>query len=159
VARGWLAHNRAAGRIEDITRKVGGAATRTLSRRLAPVGWSPRYLQRFYALGVAAPFGTARIDYIPWRAAIRLARRIPDGTVIHVVAAPHPRTPYLVTHVGFAIAHPRWGVVLRHASQSPGRRQVEDRPLGPYLYYISHTPAGPEMRTGVGIHLSRVIDP
>lgn len=159
VVRGWLAHNRAAGRLQDITRQVGGAATRTLTRSLDPVGWSPRYLRRFYALGVAAPLGTARIAYIPWRDAIRLASRVPHGAVVHVVAAAHPRTPYLVTHVGFAIAHPRWGRLWRHASQSPGRRRVEDRPFGPYLYYISHTPAGPEMRTGLGIHVSRVVPP
>ena len=62
------------------------------------------------------------------------------------------------THVGLAIPHPRWGTVMRHASQSPRRRQVEDRPLGPYLYYVSRHPSGPEMRTAIGIHLSQPLD-
>ena len=87
-----------------------------------------------------------------------LGRRIPSGTLIHVVAAPHPRTPYLVTHVGFAFRTP-YGLVFRHASQSPGRRRVEDRHFGSYLYYIGRTPAGPEMRTGIGIHLSTIRQP
>lgn len=157
VTKSWLADSERAHILQDITRQVGGPHTRILQRALTPVGWSPRYLIRYFALGVHAPLGAARLPYLPMSVAIRARRRIPSGTILHVVAAPHPRSPYLATHVGIVL-HTRFGLIFRHASRSPRRRRVEDRPLGPYLYYIQRTPAGPEMRKGIGIHLSRVLD-
>ena len=77
---------------------------------------------------------------------------------MHIVSAPHPQSPYLVTHVGFAVRN-RYGLVFRHASQSPTRRQVEDRFFSGYLNYIGRIPSGPEMRTGMGIHLSQIRQP
>ncbi|MDY0002081.1 MAG: DUF1460 domain-containing protein [Polyangia bacterium] len=164
VVKGWLAHNEAAGYLRDLTRGIGGSATRTLEKDLAPTPlWRPYYLRRFFSLGVRAPLGTARIDHIPLGAFPTSGRggllgRLPHGAVMHVVSAPHERSPYLVTHVGFVIKTP-WGPVLRHASRSPRRRRVEDRPLGPYLVYAGRTPAGPEMRTGLGVHLSELLSP
>ena len=159
VVKGWLAKNEQSGLLKDITRKIGGRATRTLHKRLTPTPkWRTWYRDRFRILGPRAPHGTARIDYIPLTRAHWLHKRIPSGTVVHVVSAPHPRSPYLVTHVGFAI-HTRYGTVFRHASRSPHRRQVEDRHFQSYLYYVGRIPAGPEMRTAVGIHLSEVTAP
>lgn len=164
VVKGWLAKNEAAGYLRDLTRKIGGPATATVEKDLTPSPqWRPYYLRRFMSLGVRAPFGRARIDHIPLTAVPAVGQggllaRIPNGAVLHIVSAPHERSPYLVTHVGFVIRTP-WGPVLRHASRSPHRRRVEDRPLGPYLAYVGRTPAGPEMRTALGIHLSEVISP
>lgn len=159
VVQGWLAANTRAGFLKDITRTVGGRATRTLSGSLSPSAkWRPYYLRRFRLLGPRAPRGIATIDYIPLHSALGLLRRIPPSTVVHIVSAPHPRSPYLVTHVGLT-ARTQYGLVFRHASQSPHRRRVEDRHFASYLYYIGRTPSGPELRTAIGIHLSRIKEP
>lgn len=164
VVKGWLSKNEAAGYLRDLTRGIGGAATRVLERDLTPTAqWRPYYLRRFFSLGVRAPLGRARIDYLPLASLPAAGRsgllgRLPHGAVLHIVSAPHERSPYLVTHVGFVFQTP-WGPIIRHASRSPHRRRVEDRPLGPYLAYVGRTPAGPEMRTAIGIHLSEVTDP
>lgn len=164
VVKGWLAQNRAAGYLRDITRQVGGALTRQVEKDLTPsLRWRPVYLQRLTALGVRAPRGMARIDHIPIETAVtsqrgRLLGKIPSGTLVHLVSAPHEGSPYLVTHVGFVFQTSR-GPVFRHASQTPHRRQVEDRPLAAYLNYVARTPGGPEMRTAMGIHLSEITAP
>jgi hypothetical protein len=159
VVKGWLAGAERQGFLHDITRQVGGKSTRTTKKSLKPdPQWRPYYLRRMRLLGSGAPRGTAQITYIPLATAMFLVKRIPPGTIVHVVSAPHPRSPYLVTHVGFA-AQNAYGPVFRHASQSPHRRKVEDRHFAAYLYYIGRTPAGPERRTGIGIHLSALRAP
>lgn len=156
VVKGWLAGAERAGLLTDITRRVGGSATRVIEKSLKPESlWRPYYLKRMRILGPRAPEGSAKITYIPLSKAMFMVKRIPPGTVVHVVSKPHPKSPYLVTHVGFA-ARNHYGPVFRHASQSPHRRKVEDRHFAAYLYYIGRTPAGPEQRAGMGIHLSAV---
>lgn len=156
VVKGWLAGAERQSLLTDITRHVGGKATRVIEKSLKPApSWRPYYLKRLRRLGVRAPKGSARITYIPLAQAMFLVKRIPPGTIVHVVSAPHPKSPYLVTHVGFA-ARNNYGPVFRHASQSPHRRKVEDRHFAAYLYYIGRTPSGPEKRVGMGIHLSRL---
>jgi len=156
VVKGWLAGAERAGLLTDITRRIGGNSTRVIEKSLKPEPiWRPYYLKRLGLLGPRAPKGSATITYIPLSKAMFMVKRIPPGTIVHVVSKPHPRSPYLVTHVGFA-ARNSYGPVFRHASQSPHRRKVEDRHFAAYLYYIGHTPAGPEQRAGMGIHLSAV---
>ncbi len=156
VVNGWLASAQRQGLLQDITRKVGQMATRVLRQRLKPSKlWRPYYLRRMRLMGPLAPVGTAEITYIPLARAALIARRIPPGAVVHVVSSSHPRSPYLVIHMGFAMRH-HARPVFRHASQSPRRRKVEDRPFSAYMRYIGRTPSGPEMRVGIGIHLSAV---
>ncbi len=159
VVKGWLAGAEKQGMLQDITRRIGGKATRVIEKGLTPKpGWRPYYLKRMRLLGPRAPKGVARLTYIPLLQAMGMVKRIPPGTIIHVVSKPHPKSPYLVTHVGFA-ARNSYGPVFRHASRSPHRRKVEDRHFGAYLYYISRTPSGPEKRVGMGIHLSTLRTP
>lgn len=159
VVKGWLAGAEGQGFLTDITRRVAPKATRVMEKSLAPKpGWRPYYLKRLRRLGSRAPRGSAKITYIPLAKAMYLVKRIPPGTIVHVVSKPHPKSPYLVTHVGFA-ARNHFGPVFRHASVSPHRRKVEDRHFAAYLYYIGHTPSGPERRTGIGIHLSALRAP
>jgi N-acetylmuramoyl-L-alanine amidase-like len=159
VVKGWLAGAERQGLLTDITRRIAPKATRVVEKSLAPTpGWRPYYLKRMRLLGPRALTGTAKITYIPLAKAMGLVKRIPPGTIVHVVSKPHPKSPYLVTHVGFA-ARNYSGPVFRHASVSPHRRKVEDRHFAAYLYYIGHTPSGPERRTGMGIHLSALRTP
>ena len=159
VVKGWLAGAERQGLLTDITRRIGGHATRVIEKSLKPESlWRPYYLNRMRLLGPRAPKGSAKITYIPLAKAMFMVKRIPPGTIVHVVSAPHKSSPYLVTHVGFA-ARNNYGPVFRHASQSPHRRKVEDRHFAAYLYYIGRTPSGPERRTGMGIHLSALRAP
>jgi len=159
VIKGWLAGAERQGILVDVTRRIGGKATRVVEKSLKPVSlWRPYYLKRMRLLGPRAPRGTARITYISLAKAMFMVKQIPPGTIVHVVSSPHPRSPYLVTHVGFA-AKNSYGPVFRHASGSPHRRKVEDRHFAAYLYYIGHTASGPERRTGMGIHLSALRAP
>jgi hypothetical protein len=156
VVNGWLRNAEQLGLVADVTRTLGGTAVKVATKDLTPTPeWRSGYRDRVTQLGPLAPGGLASIRYLPLREASMRARSIPHGTLVHLVSAPHPRSPYLVTHVGFAL-RVAGDVIFRHASQSPHRRRVEDRHLASYLHYVGRTPAGPEMRTAMGVHLSVV---
>jgi len=156
MAKGWIAAQVAAGRLQDITRAVGGRHVKKVSLNLDRRSfWRPSYRARFALLGKFAPRGKVRIVYIPLRWAIRLADRFPDAAVMHIVRAPTRTSPYLVSHTGLVV-HRGGHVYFRHASRTPGRRKVEDRPLDEYLQSLSRFLEDKGWRPVLGVNLDRI---
>lgn len=159
MVKGWIEANVRLGILTDITRSVGGSQVRVASVNLADrKKWNRRHKRRFKMMGRFAPRGVAKVDYIPLENALSLGLKIPNTTLIHIISEHNRATPYLVTHVGFMIHKNRAGF-FRHASRTPSRRRVEDRPLRTYLKMLKQYYGRRGKRKVLGIHLTRINPP
>lgn len=159
MAAWWLRRNADAGFVRDVTREVGGEATRVLRKVVAPRAWADRNRKWVRRIGLENLPKAYDIAYIPIAVALRIASRIPSGTILSDVREDLPTTPVTVSHTGF-VMEVAGRKVFRHAS---GRgRFVEDTPLERYLRYLKQSvkekQAGRPWRV-LGINLARVLAP
>lgn len=128
----WIPNNLRKGWIRDITSEVAGRELESVTMSYPRDRW--RKGGRLEGVAIDAehlPTGTFSIPVVPFRYALKNADRIPSGSIMFVVRAPHPTVPTRVTHVGFVFDSPG-GKVLRHASKEPYHRVV-DEPLSHFL--------------------------
>jgi D-alanyl-D-alanine carboxypeptidase/D-alanyl-D-alanine-endopeptidase (penicillin-binding protein 4) len=159
MAAWWLKRNAEAGFVRDVTREVGGDATRLLRKDVSPRAWEGRNRKWVRRIGFEKLPKTYEIAYVPIGVALRFASRIPNGTILSDVREALPTTPVTVSHTGF-VMEVLGRKVFRHAS---GRgRFVEDTPLERYLRYLKQSvkerQAGRPWRV-LGINLAKVLPP
>jgi hypothetical protein len=126
----WLPHNTASGRLRDVTRRWGGAATRRVSKRLSPATWREKSARALALEGAERPMGEFALDIVPAASVLAVLEHAPDGLVVVVVRADRPSLVTRVSHVG-VLVHGAAGPALRHASRS--FKRVVDEPLSRYL--------------------------
>jgi hypothetical protein len=126
----WIPELVAAGLLRDVTRLIGGRATRTATIRLGRAAWESTELERDLGLEWnAVPAGRHSLRYLPWvlLERERIQDALPAVAVLSLVAAPARETPTLVTHQGLLLRAPDGALVVRHASTS--HRLVIEEPL------------------------------
>lgn len=126
----WLPVNVARGLLEDVTRRLGGEATRRVAKRITAETWREKGGASLGLAPEAQVTGDFAFDLIPSERALPLLSTAPAGLVVVVVRADRPRLVSRITHVGVLIQKPE-GPFLRHASRS--FKRVVDEPLERYL--------------------------
>lgn len=133
----WVPAQRRRGILRDVTSALAGEAghpelavrhVKEISRR----DWQERTAGRRFSLPDSrAPIGSHQLSYVPIARVLELAARIPSGTLFALVREDRPRSPFLVTHVGFVVQHggKTW---LRHAGRDI-YGQVVDEEIGHYV--------------------------
>jgi hypothetical protein len=129
----WIPELERDGVLDDVTRRIGGRATRTASLRLGRAAWDRSVLATDLGLDWdAVPHGRQTLAYLPWpeleREEVRAA--LPRIAILNVIANPTPRAPTLVIHQAL-LFHSESGWVARHASSSA--RRVVEEPLDVFL--------------------------
>lgn len=157
MAAWWLVRNSEAGFVRDVTREVGGAATRVLRKVVSPRAWEGRNRKWVRRIGLESLPQAYEIAYLPIDVALRNAAQIPSGTILSDVREDLSTTPVTVSHTGFVMTV-AGRKVFRHAS---GRgRFVEDTPLERYLRTLKQSvkerQAGRPWRV-LGINLAQVL--
>lgn len=144
VAEGWF---------EDITKKIGGAQTRTIHLDLSEARWKMRHIAKALVLPESrVPRGTFDLDYLPTKAALELSEKIPPGTVINVVRADWVKSPDVITHQGIVVLQPGGKErYVRHAS--PLAKRVVDEPLARMLGRYLNKPGNWKV---VGVNLLKM---
>lgn len=160
MIKGWILAHRRAGMLRDVTEEVAGKKhVERISVSLRPKrGWHKEYRRRFELMGKLAPKGRSTAVYIPIRRAIEIADQLPAASLMHIVAERSWRSPYLVTHTGL-IVEKKGRKYFRHASRSPERRRVEDRPLADYLKMLYRYTRRNGRRRALGVNLTKISDP
>jgi hypothetical protein len=157
MAKGWIGANIARGLLKDITQSIGGKRVKTVSVDLEKRRyWKKEFKERFELHGDSAPKGRAVVPFIPLARAIKMVKRFPHASLMHVVRAPVRRSPFLISHVGLII-HRNGRVYFRHASGSKGRRKVEDRLLSNYLKMLKLRFNRPKRRPVMGVNLVEIL--
>ncbi|MCA2981566.1 MAG: DUF1460 domain-containing protein [Myxococcaceae bacterium] len=126
----WLPVNQRRGLIEDVTRTVGGALTRRVSKRITEATWREKSAAALRVSPRAQVTGEFELDLVPAAAAPSVLANAPEGLIVVVVRADRPRFVSRITHVGVLIQKDT-GPHLRHASRS--FKKVIDEPLERYL--------------------------
>jgi hypothetical protein len=126
----WLPVNVSRGYLEDVTRALGQAATRRVSKRIGEDTWREKSGASLGLPEVAQVKGVFELDLVPAEVAPRVLATAPDGLVVVVVRADRPRLVSRITHVGVLVQKAS-GPHLRHASRS--FKRVVDEPVERYL--------------------------
>ncbi|MDX2011233.1 MAG: DUF1460 domain-containing protein [Myxococcaceae bacterium] len=126
----WLPVNLRRGFIEDVTRSLGGAATRRVSKRIGEDTWREKSGASLKLAPEAQVKGVFDLDLVPADVAPSVLARAPEGLIVVVVRADRPRLVSRITHVGVLVQKDS-GPHLRHASRSFGK--VVDEPVERYL--------------------------
>jgi hypothetical protein len=142
MALGWIPGNARAGYLKDITREVGGLATRVVEKTVDATQWRGKFAAMYKRLGDVAPSGQVRLDYIPLDAIAGVTTRLPRTSIAYVVAEPQEGVPYVVTHMGLVIRPEQGPVIFRHASAHPVNRSVVDVPLLDYVAQLQRGTSG-----------------
>ena len=119
--------------VRDVTREIGGGATRTAALRLRREPWEASALHRDLGLEWSAiPAGRHTLAYLPWNVLARddVERALPSAAILSLVATPTRDTPTLVTHQGLLFRTPEGDLVVRHASTR--HRRVVEEPLSEF---------------------------
>jgi hypothetical protein len=149
----WIPGLVAEGRLEDVTRPIGGEATRQVVLELDDARWARRRVARALALE-RIPSGTFALDYLPLDVALARLEDIPPATLINVVRASAPGAPDVITHQGLVVTRPGEAErLVRHAS--PVAKRVIDEPLRRMLTRYQR----PRRWPIVGVHLMRIVPP
>lgn len=129
VVSQWVPGLIADGYLEDVTREVGGADTRTMVVELTPARWRSRRVARDLELPPdAVPSGRFEVAYLPLSAVLAAPERVPPGTVLNVIRADVQWSPDPVVHQGLVVVRPGETTrMVRHASLIAHR--VVDEPL------------------------------
>ena len=129
----WIPELEQDGLLRDVTRRIGGRATRNASLRLTRAAWAKSALATDLGLDWdAVPHGRQSIDYLPWaeleRDEVRAA--LPRVAILNLIANPTSKAPTLVIHQAL-LFRAADGWVARHASSSS--RRVVEEPLDAFL--------------------------
>lgn len=127
----WIRSNIKAGFVRDITRKIGGPHTRWTVKHYHRGMWRGRYWRWPGRLKARTPRGKVRLPYLPVRAAMKLADRVPEGTIIGEVRKARASHPLVITHVGLVVVR-KGKRVFRHAT-SVTASKVTEQNLRRYL--------------------------
>ena len=130
----WIPELEKEGLLRDVTRRIGGGATRTASLRLSRAAWERSDLATDHGLEWSAvPHGRHTLAYLPWdvleRDDVRAA--LPTVAIFNLVANPTPSAPTLVIHQALLLRAEDGGWIARHASSSSHR--VVEEPLDVFL--------------------------
>ncbi len=114
----WLPVNQRKGYLRDATLDLGGACVRRHTKVVTLSQWRARTVAQKISLpDDRAPVGSFEVRYVPLDQVLARAKAIPSGTAFAVVREDKPRTPVMVSHLGF-IVHGERGPVARHASDA-----------------------------------------
>lgn len=126
----WLPVNVKRGLLRDVTKSLGGGATKTVSKRITEATWAEKGGASLGLPKSAQLTGEFFIDIVPSDRAPAVLAAAPEGLVVVVVRADRPRLVSRITHVGVLVQKPQ-GTFLRHASRS--FKRVVDEPIEKYL--------------------------
>ncbi|MEM1007440.1 MAG: N-acetylmuramoyl-L-alanine amidase-like domain-containing protein, partial [Myxococcota bacterium] len=147
----WIPALRQAGWAEPLTRRVGGSSVRMLRKRLTLRSYLARREGREMLRKMGKDrlvFGTHTWPYLPLQAAIRLARKLPSGTIMSVLKPAPANSPFQVAHQGVVIwKHGR--PYLRHATKV--WMSIVDIPLVWYLRSLTRY-----RYPRIGIHVLKI---
>ena len=131
----WIPELERDGLLRDVTRRIGGRATRTASLRLSRATWAEQRAGAPISDSSGAPCRTAAttLDYLPWdgpraRRGPRGAARVGDPQLDR---EPDAERPDAGDPPGSAASRRRRRLVTRHASSSS--RRVVEEPLDAFL--------------------------
>lgn len=149
----WIPGLIRTGVLVDVTRALGGPATRVVRMRLTPRRWRRRRIARALILPRdRVPFGIHPLPYLPTSDVRRLKPNLPGGLVINLVRVNWPESPDLITHQGLLFRRGK-RLFVRHAS--PVAKRVVDEPLGKVLRRYDKPREWPIL----GINFLRVREP
>ena len=130
----WIPELERDGLLRDVTRRIGGGATRTASLRLSRAAWERSDLATDHGLGWSAvPHGRHTLAYLPWELVERddVRAALPTVSIFNLVANATPSAPTLVIHQALVLRTEDGGWIARHASSSSHR--VVEEPLDDFL--------------------------
>lgn len=114
----WLPLNQRKGYLRDATLELGGASARRHTKVVTLSQWQARTVAQKISLpDDRAPVGSFEVRYVPLDQVLARAKTIPSGTAFAVVRDDKPRTPVMVSHLGFIVQGDR-GPMARHASDA-----------------------------------------
>ena len=126
----WLPQNLAKGLVKDVTRALGGEATRRVTKTLSAKTWSQKSARGLALEPSQRPMGEFALDIIPAKQALAALAKAPSGLIVVVVRADKPSLVTRVSHVG-VLVQGKDGPMLRHASRT--YKRVVDEPFSHYL--------------------------
>jgi hypothetical protein len=150
----WIPELVASGLLRDVTREIGGGATRTASIRLRRDVWERSSLARDLGLAWSAvPPGPHPLPYLPWRLLERddVRAALPKAAVLSLIASADADVPTLVSHQALLLRVEN-GLLVRHATSRRG--SVIEEPLELFLSR-SH---GRRSRPVLGINVLAIVD-
>ncbi len=122
----WAASNEKKGFIREVTSEVGGERAVEHVKVVTAELWEGRdEAKRIKLPKERAPIGRFPAPYVPIDKVLEIANAIPDGAVFAVVREDRPKTPYMVSHMGF-IVHEEGKTYARHAGSGPVWRVVDE---------------------------------
>lgn len=149
----WIPELERDGVLDDVTRRIGGRATRTVSLRLTRASWEKSALATELGLDWdAVPHGRQTLAYLPWTELDRdeMWTELPRIAILNVIANPTPKAPTLVIHQAL-LFRGESGWVARHASSSA--RRVVEEPLDVFLTRARARRSG----TALGINVLAIV--
>lgn len=126
----WLPTNLKKGYLRDVTKEIGGAATKRVTKVLDDAAWASKIGKQLSLMPEQQAHGEFSLDIVPAQAALEKLKKAPDGTLIVVVRGDRANSVTRITHVGFLL-HTKKGPFMRHASRTFGT--VVDEDLSSYL--------------------------
>jgi hypothetical protein len=130
----WIPELEQEGLLRDVTRRIGGGATRTASLRLSRAAWERSDLATDHGLAWnAVPHGRHTLAYLPWEVLDRddVRAALPPVAILNLIASATPSAPTLVIHQALLFRAEDGGWIARHASSSSHR--VIEEPLDVFL--------------------------
>jgi hypothetical protein len=126
----WIPLNVRAGFVHDVTRKVGGNATRAAILQISERDFRSKKGRALKLGGADQPRGSHHVDVVPLAHMPKAIDRVPAGTIITTIRQPQKGVPYRASHVGLVIV--RDGKrMIRHAHKPSGR--VVEQPLTKFV--------------------------
>lgn len=150
----WIPELVRLGYLQDITRAVGGDEVRVEEKKLDVQVWKRARHKGMPTLPDARiPTGVFPLDVWPLDAARAGQKKIPPGTVLHLVRVDYGTVPVRVSHQGIVIDK-EGQLFLRHAADRM-HRSVVDEPLDRFFSRMQQYRKWPV----AGVHLTRVTAP
>jgi hypothetical protein len=133
----WLPGLTNAGLIRDVTREIAGDSARLFERTVEEKSYRGAFRRWKKRLGDAAPTGNIRLSYVTAKDMVRLASRVPSGSILVLLRRTPEGAPTTVSHVGLVVRSGE-NLVFRHAIHVPG--WVIDEKLTAYFAKHAHNP-------------------
>ncbi|MCI0571614.1 MAG: DUF1460 domain-containing protein [Myxococcaceae bacterium] len=121
----WLPANLRKGFLRDITREVGGEATRSVEKVLTRTTWTSLSSRALALPRERQVTGRYPLQLVPIAALRPRMERLPEGSILLVVREERPLKATRITHMGFVVRKGR-RVFLRHAARNAYGRVVDE---------------------------------
>jgi Protein of unknown function (DUF1460) len=130
----WIPGTLRAGLLRDTTRSYG--RTVALDKEVTPATWSAwSGRKNFLHTDTQLPLGHMHLDVLPLDEAVRVADRLPAGSILLTVRQDRAGVPLWITHVSLIVMDSAGQKVVRHATLVGTPDQTRDHGL---LFYLNH---------------------